>query len=85
MSAMVEVFPICPRCLGPIPTAASPGAYPGAASRATDDRDIEICSPCGSDEAMRQARHGYVLPVATWPLPVAHAHLFDTDFPGGAS
>lgn len=64
----------CLRCGGPIPTAESPGAYPGAVSRATPERDIEICSPCGTDEGVRQHMTGRVIPPARWPL--AHPHAF---------
>lgn len=41
--------PICPRCDGPVPCAATPGAYDGALSRA--DGETEVCSACGVDEA----------------------------------
>lgn len=40
----------CPRCSGPVPSAAMPGAYPGALSRY--DNETYICSACGSEEAM---------------------------------
>ena len=40
----------CPRCSGWIPTNEHPGAYPGALSRLDDE--TEICSACGTDEAM---------------------------------
>lgn len=59
----------CPRCWGFIPNNMTPGAYAGAMSRATVGRDIEICSPCGSDEAAWEAEYGAVHPVASWPLP----------------
>ena len=42
----------CPRCGGGIPNSAHPGAYPGALSRW--DNQTEVCSGCGSDEAMAQ-------------------------------
>lgn len=42
----------CPRCGGGVPNDLHPGAYPGALSRW--DNKTEICSACGSDEAMLQ-------------------------------
>ena len=42
--------PICPRCGGYIPSNLNPGAFDGALSRADDD--TEVCSPCGTEEAM---------------------------------
>jgi hypothetical protein len=50
--------PICPRCSGYIPNDAMPGAYPGALSRL--DNETEICSECGSIEAMEQFLDGSV-------------------------
>lgn len=41
---------VCPRCGGYIPNNDHPGAYPGATSRT--DNKTEICSPCGTTEAM---------------------------------
>jgi hypothetical protein len=41
---------ICPRCNGFIPSNSRPGAYPGALSRT--DNETEICSDCGSEEAL---------------------------------
>lgn len=41
---------ICPRCKGHIPNDQTPGKYPGALSRV--DNKTEICSSCGTDEAM---------------------------------
>jgi len=40
----------CPRCAGQIPNNETPGAYPGAISRR--DNKTEICSECGSKEAI---------------------------------
>lgn len=40
----------CPRCLGGIPNNEQRGAYIGALSRA--DNKTEICSECGTEEAM---------------------------------
>lgn len=64
--------PICPRCHGLVPSTLNPGAYPGAMSRATEYRDIEICSRCGTDEAICQAEIAVVELVANWPLPQPH-------------
>lgn len=47
---MSDTKPICPRCGGFIPNSLHPGAYPGAISRV--DNKTEICSPCGTDEAL---------------------------------
>lgn len=44
--------PVCPRCGGYIPNDRVPGAYPGALSRW--DNKTEICSDCGSEEALIQ-------------------------------
>lgn len=41
----------CPRCGGGIPNDARRGEYIGALSRI--DNETEICSACGTDEAMR--------------------------------
>jgi len=40
----------CPRCGEGIPNNLQRGMYPGALSRT--DNKTEICSPCGTDEAM---------------------------------
>jgi hypothetical protein len=50
--------PICPRCSGFIPNNATPGAYMGALSRL--DNKTEICSDCGTEEAMEDYRDGRV-------------------------
>jgi len=42
--------PICPRCLGYIPSNVFAGKYPGAISRI--DNKTEICSDCGTEEAI---------------------------------
>lgn len=76
----------CPRCTGWIPSDENPGEYPGAMSRvrvgrgapeteftkAYATRSVEICSPCGEDEAMG---HGLV-PIEEWPVewkPISYA------------
>ena len=58
---------VCPRCLGAIPSNENPGAYPGAGSRMTRHRNIEICSDCGRDEAMGNG----LVPVDDWPIRTA--------------
>lgn len=72
----------CPRCTGWIPTDQNPGEYQGAMSRVRvgrghpanesfpvdyADRSVEICSPCGEDEAIG---HG-IVPIEEWPVPWA--------------
>lgn len=52
---------ICPRCEGYIPCNENPGKYPGAISR-TDDV-TEICSDCGTEEAMLA-----LFPIYSWPI-----------------
>lgn len=47
---------ICPRCGHFVPTDERPGEYPGALSRYTELGSIEVCSACGTDEAMLQFR-----------------------------
>lgn len=47
---------VCPRCSGGVPNDAQPGAYPGALSRW--DNQSEICSACGTEEALIQLMHG---------------------------
>ncbi|WP_396646196.1 hypothetical protein [Microbacterium sp.] len=54
-------FKICPRCTGPIEVRGD--VVIAAASRATPERDIEICGLCGNDEAM-----GGLVAVASWPI-----------------
>lgn len=50
---MTQMFPTCPRCGGYIPNDIRPGEYPGAVSRT--DNVTEICSECGTKEAMEQS------------------------------
>ena len=50
--------PVCPRCKGFIPNNLTPGMYPGAISRL--DNKTEICSACGTDEAMEDYLEGSV-------------------------
>jgi hypothetical protein len=49
----------CPRCAGWIPTNENPGAHPGALSRV--DNETEICSKCGTEEAILDARSQQVM------------------------
>lgn len=56
----------CPRCGGQIPNNESPGAYPGALSRT--DNTTEVCSQCGTDEAMQQFLDDNLTPQSDWPL-----------------
>jgi hypothetical protein len=41
---------VCPRCVGFIPSNERPGEYMGAISRI--DNTTEICSECGTEEAL---------------------------------
>lgn len=56
--------PICPRCGGFIPNDAMPGAYPGALSRT--DNKTEVCSDCGTDEALEQFFGDGLMPQSEW-------------------
>lgn len=53
--------PICPRCLGYIPSNAFAGNYPGAISRI--DNKTEICSDCGTEEAILA-----LIQIDEWPI-----------------
>lgn len=55
----------CPRCLHQIPNDKQPGAYMGAISRR--DNTTEVCSACGTEEAMIQFGGGD-LSTEVWPL-----------------
>ena len=52
---------ICPRCLGYIPSNAFAGQYPGAISRI--DNSTEICSDCGTEEAITA-----LVSIDQWPI-----------------
>ncbi|WP_161990414.1 hypothetical protein [Streptomyces alboflavus] len=52
----------CPRCRQPYDTATA------AASRLTLPRTLPICSPCGTDEAVRDAQGLAPIPPREWPL-----------------
>ena len=54
---------ICPRCGFDVPNAAHRGEYPGALSRT--DNLTEICSECGTDEAMEDW-DGRLAPQTAW-------------------
>lgn len=56
----------CPRCGGRVPNNETPGAYPGALSRT--DNITEVCSQCGTDEAMQQFLDDNLTPQSDWPL-----------------
>lgn len=43
---------ICPLCGGDVPNTEHKGKYPGALSRA--DNETEICSACGTAQALEQ-------------------------------
>ncbi|MCC3767584.1 hypothetical protein [Streptomyces sp. UNOC14_S4] len=51
----------CPRCGGPL------GERP-AGSRLTISRDVRICTPCGQDEAVRDATGQGPIPFDDWVL-----------------
>lgn len=53
--------PICPRCAGFIPSNVFPGEYPGAISRI--DNKTEICSDCGTEEAIVA-----LIDIDYWPI-----------------
>lgn len=59
MATNKEKAPQCPRCGGFIPNDFQPGAYPGAISRL--DNKTEICSSCGTDEAIEDYSTGSVV------------------------
>lgn len=56
----------CPRCLGAIPTIMAVGMYPGALSRA--DNKTEICSDCGTEEAMLNLHEIPLQMPGEWPV-----------------
>jgi hypothetical protein len=49
----------CPGCGGGIPNNETPGLYPGAISRY--DNRTEICSSCGTNEAMADWQGGLIV------------------------
>lgn len=58
--------PVCPRCGHYIPNDDQPGMYPGALSR-TDNR-TEVCSECGTNEALEQFTGVGLTPKEAWPV-----------------
>lgn len=58
----------CPRCQHLIPNDATPGAYAGAMSR--KDPSIEICSACGTHEALQQSIGMDLSGPDEWPVRV---------------
>ena len=62
---------ICPRCEGLIPCNDKWGEYPGAISRLTrgeDDESLEICSDCGTDEALQDFSGVGITPAIQYPI-----------------
>lgn len=66
---------LCPRCGGYIPNDSQPGAYPGAMSRL--DNRTEICSACGTTEAMEDFLGAGIMPKELWAANVGKE--FDAD------
>lgn len=60
----------CPRCGHQIPNDKTPGAYPGALSRT--DNTTEVCSACGTHEALQQfsSADRSCTPITQWPVEV---------------
>jgi len=63
---MSDTKPVCPRCLHLIPNDERPGAYIGAISRA--DNQTEVCSDCGTHEAMQDFVDNACTPISEWPI-----------------
>jgi hypothetical protein len=63
---MTTNLPPCPRCTGPIPSASAKFYYVGAISRT--DNTTEICSDCGTDEALRAFASARAIPQTEWPI-----------------
>lgn len=58
---------LCPRCeINLIPNNDSPGFYPGALSRT--DNQTEICSSCGTDEAIKKTFYNILDLKIFWPI-----------------
>jgi hypothetical protein len=58
---------LCPRCLSSqIPNDLTPGLYPGAISRL--DNKTEICSNCGTDEALQFLINQKISNFSDWPV-----------------
>ena len=56
----------CPRCEGFIPNNETPGYYCGALSRA--DNKTEICSECGTAEALQDFLEGGCTKKEDWEI-----------------
>ncbi len=65
----------CFRCGGAIPTMENIGQYPGAISRT--DNATEICSECGSDEALECMR-GTLSNQTRWAIQSVYRNSIDT-------
>jgi len=70
------IKPACPRCLGYVPNNAWPGQYPGALSRT--DNKTEICSSCGTEEAMLDFGMGELPSQDRWPVVMIESDYFDS-------
>ena len=63
----MKVPNICPRCCDNwIPNNAQPGEYPGAISRT--DNKTEICSECGTAEALQDFLEGGCTKKEDWAI-----------------
>lgn len=62
---------LCPRCHGQIPNNEHPGAYRGALSRF--DNTTEICSACGTEEALLDFQGDVLSGPDQWPEMTFHA------------
>lgn len=73
---MSDTIPRCPRCHGPMPHAGG--------SRATPEREIDVCGPCDGDEAYRESYGDGLQPVAAWPVQLTYDALGERlpDSPG---
>lgn len=68
----------CPRCSHYIPNDENPGAYAGALSRT--DNKTEVCSPCGTAEAMEDFLGSGAIPQEEWAVKnVTLPREFDRD------
>jgi len=67
---------ICPRCEGLIPSNEHWGEYMGAISRLTRETGqaiLEVCSACGTEEALQEYEFGSATPEAEFPVMTANA------------
>lgn len=74
-----QAMGVCPRCNGLIPSNEHHGQYVGAISRLTrgqnDTLSIEICSACGTEEALQEFSSGSATVVSDWPVMTEGAIL----------